>query len=77
VNKPVANWERGDNEACDLICQKFPDSNHIVAVIDWNGIFHIIHSSGKEKGVVIVPFAPWVKQHMVPPGYIRLTIGDK
>lgn len=82
-NAPVLDWRDGDTEACDIVCQYFPDGlnrpygiNHIIAVVQWNGVWHVIHASSSKKRVVITPFASWIEQRMIENGYRRFTIGD-
>ena len=86
-NKTVKNWAKGDQEDCDLICQHFDVEsegglvrplgiNHVVAVIEFKGLWHIIHASSSAKTVVLRPFKDWVETHMIKNGYRRLTNGD-
>lgn len=82
-NRAIAKWEM-DNEPCDLIFQHFPGNpkhpynvDHVLIVIVWNGIYHIVHASPSAKTVVIRPLAPWVVKAMVKNGYRRLLIGEK
>ncbi len=85
-NKIVRNWATGDQEDCDFICQHWdkseggltrPDGiNHIIAVIEFKGLWHIIHASSSAGTVVLRPFKNWVESHMIKNGYRRLTIGD-
>jgi hypothetical protein len=85
ANNPVKQWLRGDNDKGDLLFQHLknglerPDGvNHVLAVVEWNGIYYVIHASSSRNGVVMIPFAEWMEQGVagVKDGYRRMTIGD-
>jgi hypothetical protein len=83
ANLPVKAWARGDNKSGDLLLahvknglERPDDVNHILAVVEWNGIRQVIHASSSQKKIVVIPFADWIDQSLIPGGYRRMTAGD-
>ena len=83
-NVVIPKWNTGDNRRVDLIFEHIENGlvrpwgvNHILAVVEWEGVFHVMHASSSRKTVVIEPLAPWVTRSMVDGGYRRMTLGDQ
>lgn len=51
--------------------------NHIMAVVEWNGVPMILHASSSAGTVVIVPYATWMANWLAPNGLFRFLKGDK
>lgn len=50
--------------------------NHILGIVEHNGVMKVIHASSSAKTVVIIPFQDWISRYMVPGGYRRLIAGE-
>jgi len=77
----IVDWTRGDTQTGDLLglhvengLDRPDDINHIAMIVEWNGIYQVMHASGSRKRVIVIPLQKWIEEALK--SYKRMTVGE-